>query len=94
MAVVDLERQIRRGLLGPMKVFRKNDTTFRGFLKLYPERFTTRSGYVTIKDAVAEGPPSPVEPATPAPPAPPAPPPDLLPETPRSNSFHLPCVFA
>ena len=51
MLVSDLERQIRRGLLGLLKVFRKNNITIRGFLKLYKERFTMRSGTVTVKDA-------------------------------------------
>ena len=56
MAVVDLERQIRRGLLDLLKVFRRNNITIRGFLRLYNDRFTTRSGYVTVKDAVAVAP--------------------------------------
>ena len=53
MLVTDLERQIRRGLLGLLKVFRRNNITIRGFLRMYNDRFTTRSGYVTVKDAVA-----------------------------------------
>ena len=52
MLVTDLERQIRRGLLGLLKVFRRNNITIRGFLKLYPELFTTRGGYVTLKNTV------------------------------------------
>ena len=50
MAVTELERQVRRGLLRLLKVFRRNRITVRGFLKMYPERFTTRNGYVTAKD--------------------------------------------
>ena len=53
MLVTNLERHIRRGLLGLLKVFRRNNITIRGFLRLYSDRFTTRSGYVTVKDAVA-----------------------------------------
>ena len=52
MQVSDLERQIRRGLLGLLKVFRRNSITIRGFLKLYSDRFTTRGGVVTVKDVV------------------------------------------
>ena len=52
MEVTLLERQIRRGLLGLLKVFRRNNITIRGFLRLYPERWRVRSGYVTVKDAV------------------------------------------
>ena len=63
MLVTDLERQIRRGLLGLLKVFRRNNITIRGFLRLYPERFTTRSGYVTVKDAVESAPTSTSTPA-------------------------------
>ena len=55
----DLERQIRRGLLGLLKVFRRNQITTRTFLKMYTDRFTTRGGYVTLKNTV--------EPATPTP---------------------------
>ena len=57
MLLADLERQIRRGLLGLLKVFRRNNITIRGFLKMYNDRFITRGGYVTVKDTV--------EPATP-----------------------------
>ena len=46
----ELERQIRRGLLGLLKVFRRNRITVRGFLKMYTERFTTRNGYATVED--------------------------------------------
>ena len=56
MLVTDLERQIRRGLLGLLKVFRRNNITIRGFLRLYSDRFTTRSGYVTVKDVAAPTP--------------------------------------
>ena len=35
-----------------LKVFRRNNITIRGFIRLYPERFQTRSGYVSVKDAV------------------------------------------
>ena len=52
VAVSDLERQVRRGLLGLLKLFRRNRITVRGFLKMYTEIFTTRSGYVTVKDSV------------------------------------------
>ena len=62
MLVTDLERQIRRGLLGLLKVFRRNNITIRGFLRLYPERFQTRSGYVSVKDAVE---PTPTPPSAP-----------------------------
>jgi hypothetical protein len=41
MAVPDLERQIRRGLLGLLKVFRRNNITIRGFLRMYNDRFAT-----------------------------------------------------
>ena len=51
MLVTDLERQIRRGLLGLLKVFRRNNITIRGFLKLYPELFKTRGGQVTLNTA-------------------------------------------
>ena len=34
-------------------MFRRNNITIRGFLRLYPERFKTRNGYVTVKDAVS-----------------------------------------
>ena len=61
MLVTDLERQIRRGLLGLLKVFRRNNVTIRGVLRLYPERFTTRSGYVNVKDIVESAPAPPVE---------------------------------
>ena len=56
MEVTLLERQIRRGLLGLMKIFRRNNITIRGFLRLYPERFITRRGYVTVKEAVDDPP--------------------------------------
>ena len=52
MEVSSLERQIRRGLLGLLKVFRRNNITIRGFLKLYKEIFTTRGGYVSVKNIV------------------------------------------
>jgi len=52
MLVTDLERQIRRGgLLGLLKVFKRNNITIRGFLKMYNDRFTTRGGYVTLNTA-------------------------------------------
>ena len=57
--VTDLERQIRRGLLGLLKVFRRNNITIHGFLRLYPERFTTRSGLVSVKDSVDPPAPTP-----------------------------------
>ena len=52
MQVTDLERQIRRGLLGLLKVFRRNNITIRGFLRLYPERFINRRGIVSAKEIV------------------------------------------
>ena len=52
MLVSNLERQIRRGLLGLLKVFRRNNITIKGFLKLYSERFTMRNGTVTLKNVV------------------------------------------
>jgi hypothetical protein len=51
VAVSDLERQVRRGLLGLLKLFRRNRITVRGFLKMYPETFQSRGGYVTVKEA-------------------------------------------
>ena len=51
MLVSLLERQIRRGLLGLLKVFRRNNITTKEFLKLYSERFTMRNGTVTLKNA-------------------------------------------
>ena len=45
-----LEGQIRRGLLGLAKLFRRNRITVRGFLRLYRAIFTTRSGFVTVKN--------------------------------------------
>ena len=51
IAMADLERQIRRGLLALLKVFRRNNITIRGFIKLYPERFSVRGGMITVKDA-------------------------------------------
>ena len=59
MLVTDLEREIRRGLLGLLKVFRRNNITIREFLKLYPELFTTRNGYVTLKTAPTSTPAEP-----------------------------------
>ena len=59
MLVADLERQIRRGLLGLLKVFRRNNITIRGFLKLYTELFTTRNGYVTLKTTAPTSTPAP-----------------------------------
>ena len=52
MEVTILERQIRRGLLGLLKVFRRNNITIRGFLRLYPERFINRRGIVSVKEIV------------------------------------------
>ena len=52
MQVTDLERQIRRGLLGLLEVFRRHRMSVRGFLRMYPQRFITRSGYVSVKDSV------------------------------------------
>ena len=66
MPVADLERAIRRGVLGLVKVFRRNNITIRGFLKLYPGRFTLRNGVVTVKNVAPPAPdipPPPVEPA-------------------------------
>ena len=68
MPVSDLERAIRRGLLGLLKVFRRNNITIRGFLRLYKERFTVRNGVVTVKNVAPPAPaPTPVAPAAPAP---------------------------
>ena len=45
MEITELERKIRRGLLGGLgRLFKRNRITLRGFLHLYPEIFTTRSG--------------------------------------------------
>ena len=62
MEVSTLERQIRRGLLGLLKVFRRNNITIKGFLKLYKERFTMRNGIVTVKNAVDTPTPTPTPP--------------------------------
>ena len=51
MVVSDLERRVRRGLLGLLKVFRRDNITIKRFLKLYSERFTMRNGAVTVKNA-------------------------------------------
>ena len=69
MAASDLKRAIRRGVLGLLKVFRRNSITIRGFLKLYKERFATRAGFVTVKDAALAPVPAP-EPASAVDPAP------------------------
>ena len=53
MEVSVLEGQIRRGLLGLAKLFRRNRITVRGFLRLYPAIFTSRSGFVTVKNVTA-----------------------------------------
>jgi hypothetical protein len=60
VAVSDLERQVRRGLLNLLKLFRRNRITVRGFLRLYPEIFKTRSGYITVKDEPPPSTPAPV----------------------------------
>ena len=60
MEVSVLEREIRRGLLGMLKVFRRNRITIKGFLKLYKERFTVRNGTVTVKNATPTPAPDPV----------------------------------
>ena len=57
--VADLERQIRRGLLGLLKVFRRNNITIRGILKMYRELFTSRDGYVTLKNIEPTSTPTP-----------------------------------
>ena len=59
MLVSDLERQIRRGLLGRGKVLRRNNITIRGFLKMYADRFTNRGGNVTLKNIVDAPTPAP-----------------------------------
>ena len=84
MAVTELERQIRRGLLGLLKLFRRNRITVRGFLKMYPERFITRSGYVSVKDSMALDAPAPDAPALDAPAL------DPLPGTPEFQALSLP----
>ena len=61
MLVSDLERQIRRGgLTGLLKVLRRNRLTIRGFLKMYNDRFTTRGGYVRVKETAPTDTPAPV----------------------------------
>ena len=40
------ERQFRQRLVGLLKVFKRNQRTIRGFLRLYKERFSTRTGYL------------------------------------------------
>ena len=83
MPVSDLERAIRRGLLGLLKVVRRNNITTQGFLKLYKERFTVRNGVVTVKNVAPPAPdvPSPVETA--------APPVDPLPGTPEFEQLSI-----
>ena len=82
MQVTDLERQIRRGLLGLLEIFRRNNIGIRGFLRLYLERFTTRSGYVTVRNATA-----PID--TPAPPDAPAPSLGPIPGTPEFQALSI-----
>ena len=53
MEISVLEKQVRRGLLGLAKLFRRNRITVRGFLRLYPAIFTSRSGFVTVRNATA-----------------------------------------
>ena len=48
-----------------LKVFRRNNITIRGFIKLYPERFSVRGGMITVKDVVP-----PAEAAAPSDPVP------------------------
>ena len=60
MEISVLEKQVRRGLLGLAKLFRRNRITVRGFLRLYPAIFTSRSGFVTVKNATAVPDPAPV----------------------------------
>ena len=49
-------------------LFRRNNITIRGFLKLYEERFTTRGGIMTVKDATDTAPaPEPASSTDPAP---------------------------
>jgi uncharacterized protein YgbK (DUF1537 family) len=70
MSLVDFEKAIRAGEAeGLIKVLRKNNITIRGFLRLYPELFTVRSGIVKLKTRPAPEPaePAPEEPAEPAP---------------------------
>lgn len=53
IAVNDVERQIRKGLLGLQKVFKRNNITVRGFIKLYKEVFTMNGGIVTVRNGPA-----------------------------------------
>ena len=66
MAVSDLQRQIRRGLLGLLGVFRRNNIAIKGFLRLYNDRFAMRDGFATVKNATDIPAPAPT-PATPTP---------------------------
>ena len=59
MAVSDLERAIRRGLLGLLEVFRRNNIIIRFVLELCKERFAMRDGVVTVKDAAPPPAPTP-----------------------------------
>ena len=76
-----LERQIRCGLLGLLKVFRRNNITIRGFLKRYKERFTMRSGVVSVRNAT--------DAPTPTPAPDPAPVPDPVPATPAFEALSM-----
>ncbi len=50
MTLVSFESSIRRGEAeGLIKILRKNNITIRGFLRLYPESFVVRSGFVKLK---------------------------------------------
>ena len=70
MTLVSFESSIRRGEAeGLIKILRKNNITIRGFLRLYPESFLVRSGFVKLKTVNPEQ-----APAAPTPPSPPAPP--------------------
>ena len=74
MPTPQLETHVRQGGLDGLRaVLKKNSITVRGFLRLYPETFTTRGGVVKIRDAPAATPTAPAAPA-----AEPDPPPAAL----------------
>jgi hypothetical protein len=55
MSLVEFERAIRANAAeGLIKVLRKANMTIRGFIRLYPELFTMRSGVVKLKTQPAE----------------------------------------
>jgi hypothetical protein len=63
MPLADFDKAVRAGdAEGLIKVLRKNNITIRGFLRLYPELFTVRSGIVKLKTQPAQPEPEPTEP--------------------------------